>query len=253
MHLSGNRKTSGTFFLVSKDLLLILLMPILASFALHGEAAEASNRQTARSGEAMCELEMKLVKAGLVNVREIDGTLLVDLKYGCPRNFMGANVYGDLKECYLRKEAALMLKKAHDILKARRPELRLLVADGCRPRSVQRRMWEIVKGTPMQRYVANPAAVSMHNRGAAVDITIADENGNRLDMGVPMDHFGVLSHPGEEARLLKEGKLTARQVANRRLLREVMTKAGFQYLSIEWWHFNACDRKTAASRYGIIE
>ncbi|MEM5786883.1 MAG: M15 family metallopeptidase, partial [Syntrophobacteraceae bacterium] len=130
---------------------------------------------------------------------------------------------------------------------------RLLLGDGCRPRSIQRRMYDIVKGTSRQRYVANPHTTSIHNYGAAVDITIADKDGNRLDMGVPMDHFGELSHPCEEDRLLKEGKLTQDQVANRRLLRQVMTGAGFQVLSIEWWHFNAFDRKTVTSRYKVIE
>ena len=234
-------------------MILILLMVMMGSLVFYKGADATSGEQNVEMGKKVCELEKRLIKAGLVNMKEIDDTILVDLKYASTRNFMGANVYGDLRECYLRKEAAGMLKKAHDHLKARDPKLRLLVGDGCRPRSVQRRMWEIVKGTPMQPYVANPSAVSMHNRGVAVDITIADENGNRLDMGVPMDHFGILSHPREEARFLKEGKLTERQVANRRLLREVMTKAGFQVLGIEWWHFNACDRKTAAGRYGIIE
>ena len=251
--MSGDRKPSTFVFFSCRKIILILLMQIAASLALYIGADAAGSEQRTGSGKTMCELEERLIKAGLVNIKQIDDTILVDLKYASCRNFMGANVYGDLKDCYLRKEAALMLKKAHENLKAHNPKLRLLVADGCRPRSVQRRMWEIVKGTPMQPYVANPAAVSMHNRGAAVDITIVDEAGNRLDMGVPMDHFGVLSQPREETRLLKEGKLTAQQVANRRLLREVMTKAGFQSLSIEWWHFNACDRKTAASKYGIIE
>jgi D-alanyl-D-alanine dipeptidase len=194
-----------------------------------------------------------MINAGLVNVKEIDPTLLVALKYASAGNFMGEAVYGDLKECYLQREAALKLKRAHDLLKKRDPQLRLLLGDGCRPRSVQRKMWEIVKDTPMRKYVANPAAVSMHNYGAAVDVTITDEEGNRMDMGVPMDHFGILSHPGEEARLLKEGKLTIQQVSNRRLLRDVMTKAGFQGLSIEWWHFNACARSIAAAKYKIIE
>jgi zinc D-Ala-D-Ala dipeptidase len=201
----------------------------------------------------MCELEKKFRNAGLMNVKDIDESLVVELKYASSNNFMGTNVYGDMNQCYLQRDAALKLKKANDILKKHDPRLRILVADGCRPRSVQRKMWEIVKGTPNQKYIANPAAASMHNFGAAVDVTIVDEKGDRLDMGVPMDHFGVLSHPCEEARLLREGKLTQKQVSNRRLLRDVMVKAGFQPLSIEWWHFNAVDRKIAMQKYRIIE
>ena len=197
--------------------------------------------------------ESRMLAAGLVNVQAIDRNLVVELKYASPHNFMGANVYGELKDCYLQKDAALKLKRANDLLQQRDPKLRLLVADGCRPRSIQQRMWQLVKGTPMQKYVANPAVGSMHNYGAAVDVTIIAENGNRLDMGTPMDHFGILSQPRKEAKFLRAGKLTADHIAARRLLREVMTRAGFQSLSIEWWHFNACDRPTAKAKYQIIE
>jgi D-alanyl-D-alanine dipeptidase len=211
------------------------------------------NGKAAYVSENMSDLLGKLINEGLVNIKDIDETILVDLKYASAQNFMGTNVYGDLKDCYLRKEAAVKLRRANDLLKKTHPDLRILVGDGFRPRRVQRRMWEIVKGTPMRPYVANPAAGSMHNYGMAVDVTIADARGNRLDMGCPMDSFGIISHPCEESRLLRDGRLTETQVANRKLLREVMTKAGFQTLSIEWWHFNACDRKTAAGKYKIID
>jgi len=201
----------------------------------------------------LSEMEKKFIAAGLVNIADVDDSLMVDLKYASPQNFLGADVYGGMKACYLQRDAALKLKNANDLLKCHNPKLRILLADGCRPRSVQRRMWAIVEGTPMQRYVANPSAGSLHNYGVAVDVTICDENGNRLDMGTPMDYFGALSHPREEVRFLKEGKLTKQQVAARRLLRNVMQRAGFQGLEIEWWHFNACDKKTASRTYQVID
>lgn len=203
--------------------------------------------------EALSDYEKGLLEQGLVNILDIDSTLLVKLKYASADNFMGADVYEDLRNCYLQPEAARMLKAAHDLLKERRPDLRLLVVDGFRPRRVQRRMWSIVEGTPMQRYVANPATGSMHNHGVAVDITLADLRGNALDMGTSVDHFGILAQPREEMRFLKEGKLTPEHIANRRLLREVMTAAGFRQLPIEWWHFDATDRQSARNRYPIID
>jgi len=207
----------------------------------------------ADAGQSVCELEARMIASGLVNVKEVDPDLLVDLKYASHKNFMGADVYGGLRSCYLQPEPANMLKRAHEILKKRRSDLRLLLADGCRPRSVQNRMWRIVKGTPMQRYVAEPSRGSMHNYGAAVDITLADENGRSLDMGTPIDYFGVLAQPAEEMRFLKEGKLTEQQVVDRRLLREVMVEAGFIPLRIEWWHFNAFPNEVVRKKYRIIE
>jgi hypothetical protein len=42
-------------------------------------------------------------------------------------------------------------------------------------------------------------------------------------------------------------------VANRRLLRDVMTRAGFQQLPEEWWHFDALPADQVKLRYAIIE
>lgn len=204
-------------------------------------------------GYGPCDLERRLLDHGLVDVQTVDPLLLVDLKYARNDNFMGENVYGGLRKGYLHPEPAEKLGKAHALLKERDPDLGLLLVDGVRPRSVQWRMWEFVRNTPMQPYVADPARGSMHNFGAAVDVTIVKAGGVRLDMGTGVDHFGVLAQPREEKRLLMKGRLTAEQVANRRLLREVMLGAGFRPLSIEWWHFDALAKDEARRRYAIIE
>ncbi len=170
----------------------------------------------------------------------------MELKYASDGNFMGADVYGELRRCFLLPEAAVKLARAHERLKELHPDHRLLVVDGFRPRRVQHRMWELVRGTPMQPYVADPSRGSMHNYGAAVDLTIVDARGERLDMGCP-------SQPREEQRLLREGRLTAAQVANRRLLRQVMVEAGFIPLEIEWWHFDAFPKQEVRERFAIIE
>ncbi|WP_027367495.1 M15 family metallopeptidase [Desulfocurvibacter africanus] len=199
------------------------------------------------------DIERRLIGQGLIDVQTTDPLLLVDLKYARSDNFMGENVYGDLRKCYLHPEPALMLKEAHARLHDRNPDLVLLLLDGVRPRSVQQRMWEMVKNTPMQPYVANPARGSMHNYGAAVDVTIARADGTPLDMGTRVDHFGMLAQPREEQRFLREGMLSPEQVANREILRNAMLEAGFQPLAIEWWHFNAFDKDTTRRRYAIIE
>jgi hypothetical protein len=53
--------------------------------------------------------------------------------------------------------------------------------------------------------------------------------------------------------MLKQGRLTKGQVANRRLLREVMQEAGFSGIPDEWWHFQTCDLQTAVKLYPIVE
>lgn len=199
-------------------------------------------------------LEERLIAQGLVNVRALDPTLIVDLKYADPDNFMGRAVYGDFTRAYLRPAAAEKLARANEILRERFPNLRILVGDALRPRSVQRKMWKLVAGTPMQRYVANPATGSMHNYGAAVDVTLFDvERGNRLDMGTPLDHFGPLAQPALETTYLRSGELTKAQYKNRIILRNAMRDAGWHILRIEWWHFNAFPKKYVRRNYSIID
>ena len=206
-----------------------------------------------QQAQADLTLEQQLINQGLVNIHSLAPDVLVDLKYSTTDNFLDRDTYGDLENCYLQPKAAAMLQQAQANLKKSHPELTLLVYDGARPRSIQRKMWSIVVNTPSQDYVANPDRGSVHNFGSAIDLTIATVGGVPLDMGTAFDYFGELAQPRHEVRFLKEKKLTHQQVANRQLLRDVMTRAGFKNISIEWWHFNAVPVKTARSQYKIIE
>jgi zinc D-Ala-D-Ala dipeptidase len=232
---------------------LLVPVPVLTRPVPQGEPPRGYGLFEWREDTEVCALERSYLDAGLVDVQDVDPTILVDLKYARPDNFMGEPVYGTMRKCYLQPEAATLLGQASRLLDGHRPGLRLLVADGARPRSVQRRMWEMVRGTPMQPYVADPATGSMHNFGAAVDLTLATPDGSALDMGTGMDHFGVLAQPREEVRLFGKGLLTAGQIENRKLLRQVMTGAGFRPLPIEWWHFDAFGREETRRRFRIIE
>ncbi len=189
----------------------------------------------------------------LINIKQLDSTFFVDLKYATEDNFSHQILYDNLKEALLHPEAAGKLAKAHEYLKSGNPNYRLLIYDAARPVSVQRKMWDIVKDSPLKAYVANPDNYGLHNYGAAVDITICDAEGNPLDMGTPFDYFGRLASVTHEQTLLEEGKLRPEQVKNRRLLRMVMQQAGFIPIGGEWWHFNACSKQYAKEHYELIE
>lgn len=190
--------------------------------------------------------------AGLVDARIAAPYLLIDLKYAGSDNILGRALYSDLATCYLQPEAARMLATADSILRAKQPNLRLLVFDCVRPLEVQRRLWDEVRGTSLQRYVANPSRGSMHNYGTAVDLTLATQEGQELDMGTPYDSLGPASQPREEERLFREGRLTEDHLLNRRLLRSVMKEAGFRPIEIEWWHFEAFDKQTTRRQFTLI-
>ena len=200
-------------------------------------------------------LEQSLIDKGLVNVQTVDSTIQVDLRYSTTNNFVGVDVYGDLENAYLQTEPARRLAQANAFLKERAPGHTLYVFDAVRPRRVQQILWDTLDYplADKPKYVANPQEGSIHNYGAAVDLTIADVSGQPIDMGTDFDYFGVLAYPTKEEELLAQGKLTPEQIANRRLLRDMMTRAGFSPITTEWWHFNAFSRREADRRYGIVE
>ncbi len=199
--------------------------------------------------------EQEVINAGLVDIKTIDSSIVVDMKYSTTDNFMGIDVYGDFNKCYLQPDVAEKLRNAQLFLKSKFPYYNLIIYDGARPRSVQRKMWDTINVPYYEKskYVSNPSGGSLHNFGAAVDLSIADENGFVLDMATTYDFFGELAYPREEDRMLMEGKLTQKQWLNRELLRSVMNHSGFFGITTEWWHFNSCGLNTAYLKYAIIE
>ncbi len=208
----------------------------------------AASQETSVGG-----LDREMKAKGLIDVQNLDPEIQVELKYATNDNFLHADVYGDLEHCYLQKEVARKLIAAQKALCKRKPGWSLLLYDCARPRRVQLRMWNLVKGTEQQRYVAPPRMGSMHNYGAAVDLTIVNAEGQSLDMGTPYDFFGDLAQPQYEAKFVNEGKLSPAQVENRKLLRQVMREAGFISRLDEWWHFNGFWKEDIETRYRLIE
>ncbi|HEX4925418.1 MAG TPA: M15 family metallopeptidase [Bdellovibrionales bacterium] len=186
------------------------------------------------------------------SLTEIDN-VKIDLRYATTNNFMGENLYGEFNEAFLHKTAFEKLKMAAARLANEKPGYKLLVYDALRPRSVQKRLFAKVKGTDKEEYVADPAKGSIHNFGFAVDLSLADETGAELDMGTPYDDFTNLAQPQKEDQFLKAGKLTAKQLENRKLLRKIMTGAGFLQLQNEWWHYDSLPATEVRDTQKIVE
>lgn len=188
----------------------------------------------------------------LVNIHSVDSSIQVDLRYATDNNFMGHVLYDTLNALYLQADVAERISKCQSYLKSIHPTYSLLIYDGVRPLEVQREMWNALDSIPplnRGKFVSNPSYGSVHNFGAAVDLTICYENGKPLDMGAGYDDFRDIAFPSKEWKFLASGELTKEQHENRKLLREVMRSEGFRNIPSEWWHFNACSRDQAVMKY----
>ena len=200
-------------------------------------------------------LEQQMISSGLINVQQKEPGILVELKYSSTDNFLNTDVYGELENAYLQPDVLIKLQKAYQYLIAKDSSLTFIIYDATRPVSVQQKMWDIVQENypEKSKYVSNPKNGSLHNYGAAVDITVATKNGTALDMGTAYDFFGEAAEPQLENSLLENGTLTEIQIQNRKILRDAMVKAGFVQLPSEWWHYNSCSREEAKVLYTILE
>ena len=83
----------------------------------------------------------------------------------------------------------------------------------------------------------DPRTGSNHNRGAAVDLTLAKADGGEVEMPTPFDTFSEAAHHGYDG-----GTGLSRQ--NRETLRAAMEGAGFKRNRMEWWHYDLPDTKS---------
>ncbi|MBU4200523.1 MAG: M15 family metallopeptidase [Verrucomicrobia bacterium] len=102
----------------------------------------------------------------MVAVTSVNRRIRLDIRYATTNNFTGQAVYPSAK-AYLRKTVAAKLGAVQTDLESQ--GLGLKVWDAYRPLAVQKKFWAIM---PDERYVADPAKGSRHNRGSAVDVTL---------------------------------------------------------------------------------
>jgi len=163
--------------------------------------------------------------ADLVDIKEVNPRIVVDMRYASEDNFTKKKLY-DSNTCFLRKSTAVKLDAAQKELEGM--NLGLKVWDCYRPLAVQRIFWAIL---PDERYVANPKTGSRHNRASAVDVTLVDSQGKELQMPTGFDDFS----PKADHRYQD---LPGQVIRNRELLKGLMEKAGFIPLPEEWWHYD---------------
>jgi D-alanyl-D-alanine dipeptidase len=85
--------------------------------------------------------------------------------------------------------------------------------------------------------------VAGHPCGAAIDITIINENGKKLDMGTKIYYSDFNS---TDKIITYSNKITKKQLENRLKLHDLMICENFAPFYGEWWHFSYGDCEWAA-------
>lgn len=103
--------------------------------------------------------------------------------------------------------------------------------------------------TETSKMVAPPDIVPPHSTGGAVDLSVIDSSGKKLNMGTKLGQFN-------NKTITNSKYLSRKEKSNREVLSKVMTKAGFVNYPTEWWHWSYGDRYWAAvkkQKYSIYK
>ena len=217
-----------------------------------------------------CAAHAQKLPAGFVYLRDVDPTIIQDMRYAGSNNFVGRPLRGyDAAECVVKREVGLALKNIQQELA--RQKLSLKMFDCYRP---ERAVADMVawskngKETPAERRY-NPAfrkadlfrlgyiaTRSGHSTGAALDLTLVDLTADNsakfdstkayadctapaearapegsVDMGTGYDCSDLKSHTAAPS-------ITPAQRRSRNTLVAAMARQGFVNYSKEWWHFS---------------
>ncbi|MBO4165161.1 M15 family metallopeptidase [Micromonospora sp. MMS20-R2-23] len=209
----------------------------------------------------------------VVLLSEVDPSIVVDIRYAGPHNFVGRPVDGyDEPLCLLTRTAAEALRRVQDAARAQRLSLR--VYDCYRPQRAADEFVRWAKDPAAQQtkaefyprvaksklfadgYLGAPTA---HSRGSTLDLTLeprpapprtsyapgrplvactdpADRRfaDGSLDMGTGFDCFDPLAHTADP-------RVTGAARTHRQLLERLMTQEGFVNYDREWWHYRYAD------------
>jgi zinc D-Ala-D-Ala dipeptidase len=178
----------------------------------------------------------------LVDLRSVDSTIQLDVRYATPNNFTGGPLPGyEAPRVLLRREVAAALGRVQARLRS--GGLGLRVFDGYRPVRATLAMVDWAERTGRRELLDSGyiARRSRHNLGVAVDLTMVDlVSGREVPMGTPFDTFAPDAHTANA-----EGRVQR----YRQILVRAMESEGFQNYEKEWWHFSyPVDRAVAFDR-----
>jgi len=207
---------------------------------------------------------------GFVFLRDIDPSILQDIRYAGSNNFVGRPLRGyDAAECVVKREVGSKLKAIQQELS--KQNLSLKMFDCYRPARAVADMWAWAqngKETAADRRFSPAfrkadlfrlgyiATHSGHSTGAALDLTLVDLKADNSAVFDPSKAYADCTAPAEvrapEASVdmgtgydctdrkahANAASITPDQRRWRNALIAAMAKQGFVNYSKEWWHFS---------------
>jgi D-alanyl-D-alanine dipeptidase len=215
-------------------------------------------------------VQAQKLPAGFVYLRDIDPTIIQDIRYAGSNNFVGHPLRGyEAAECVVKREVGMLLKSVQEELALQNLSLKMFdcyrptraVADMVawsrdgRETPAQKRYYPSFSKADLFRlgYIAERSG---HSTGAALDLTLVDLKADNsasfdpardyadctanvnlrapegsVDMGTGYDCSHPKSHTAAKS-------ITAAQRRWREKLVMLMARRGFVNYSKEWWHFS---------------
>jgi D-alanyl-D-alanine dipeptidase len=167
--------------------------------------------------------------------------VILELRYASTNNVCEKILYSK-PLCYICEEIIEAFKTALKL--AKNSGYKIKIWDCYRPIEVQKFMYERFPENGSEGgFISNPSNGAIpHCRGVAIDLTLCDLEGNEIEMGTDFDNFTPLAfHDCKEVSEIAQ--------KNRLILLEIMTLAGLDSYSKEWWHYQAFN----ARQFPIIE
>jgi zinc D-Ala-D-Ala dipeptidase len=178
----------------------------------------------------------------------------------CGADYAGKSPY------FLRQGVLDHLIQAQDRLQQLRPGWRIQIFDAYRPVEVQQYMVDYTfRQTAADRHLdldqLSPAETAQifedvytiwaipssdlatpppHSTGAAIDLTLVDQNNQMVDMGSPIDEMSDRSLPEYFAN--DPDTSSQKYHHHRQLLDQIMSEVGLIRHPSEWWHFSIGDQ-----------
>lgn len=215
-----------------------------------------------KSSAGWKEVEIRECGEPLVSLNNLNPDLIV-----VDPQYLNQKIPHALSTMYLREGATNALIEA---AKSLPKGFKFVVWDAWRPLEVQQSLFDEFKHVltinnqdwdearlmkETQTYVSlpstNPVRPSPHNTGGAIDLSICNIQNVPLSMGVPFDFFGKESATNFYENLQNSDPNQATYRNNRRLLFNVMTRAGFTNYDEEYWHFDLGNQFDAIRRNSV--